>query len=91
MVIICIWMAHALPGKFGKVLWIFSMESLTKNLYALADECKEPMKVGPCRALFPRFYYDVNAGKCTGFGYGGCMGNNNNFATKEECEQRCSS
>lgn len=52
--------------------------------------CYLPVKVGLCRAAFPRFYYDVTNQSCKGFTYGGCSGNSNNFKTQEECEASCS-
>ncbi|XP_053736599.1 kunitz-type protease inhibitor 2 [Synchiropus splendidus] len=51
--------------------------------------CWLPMKVGRCRAAFPRFYYDVTSKTCRRFTYGGCGGNGNNFASQEECEALC--
>ena len=50
------------------------------------------MKDGsPCEGWFPRFYHDSLAGVCKEFIFGGCPNNSNgnNFATKEECDQRC--
>ena len=50
------------------------------------------MKDGsPCEGWFSRFYHDSLAGVCKEFIFGGCPNNSNgnNFATKEECEQRC--
>nr|XP_020477484.1 kunitz-type protease inhibitor 2-like isoform X1 [Monopterus albus] len=51
--------------------------------------CRQPMKVGPCRAAFPRFYYNVTNQSCSSFIYGGCGGNGNNFVSQEECETNC--
>lgn len=48
------------------------------------------MKVGSCRAAFPRFYYDVTNQSCRDFTYGGCEANGNNFETRVECEATCS-
>ncbi|CAN7988853.1 unnamed protein product, partial [Ixodes hexagonus] len=53
------------------------------------DVCILPKKVGPCRAAMPRYYFDVNTGKCERFIYGGCDANGNNFYTLEECQSRC--
>jgi len=53
------------------------------------DACMEPMIVGFCRALIPRFYYDSITESCEHFSYGGCDGNGNNFRTKQECEKLC--
>lgn len=47
------------------------------------------MKVGSCRAAFPKFYYDVTNQSCRDFIYGGCEANANNFDSKEECETAC--
>ncbi|XP_077421577.1 kunitz-type protease inhibitor 2 isoform X2 [Vanacampus margaritifer] len=55
-----------------------------------SDLCHQPMKVGSCRAAFPRFYYDINTQTCRGFTYGGCDSNANNFETLQECEAACS-
>lgn len=48
------------------------------------------MKVGSCRAAFPRFFYDVLNQSCSSFLYGGCESNDNNFESQEECEATCS-
>ena len=42
-----------------------------------------------CNAYMPRYYYDYTSKQCKEFIYGGCGGNGNRFATKEECEKRC--
>jgi len=43
---------------------------------------------GPCESLQIAWTFTEESG-CVQFEYGGCMGNKNNFATKEECEQIC--
>ena len=43
------------------------------------DVCKLPKVVGPCRARFPRYFYNSATGDCEKFFYGGCRGNANNF------------
>ncbi|XP_051963421.1 papilin-like [Xyrauchen texanus] len=53
------------------------------------DHCLLPSVVGNCRAALPRFYYDVTNQTCKQFLYGGCGGNDNNFATQEACETSC--
>ncbi|GIZ05371.1 tissue factor pathway inhibitor [Caerostris extrusa] len=45
--------------------------------------------VGPCRGRSERYFFNIRSGKCEKFMYSGCMGNENNFGTLEECEQRC--
>ncbi|XP_029372903.1 papilin-like isoform X2 [Echeneis naucrates] len=51
--------------------------------------CRLPMKVGSCRAAFPKFYYDVTSQRCRSFIYGGCNANANNFESREACEAAC--
>lgn len=52
--------------------------------------CRLPMKVGSCRAAFPKFFYNVTNQSCQKFIYGGCEANGNNFDTRDECEATCS-
>ena len=52
-------------------------------------DCFEKLNEGICRALLPRFYYDKTDRKCKHFYYGGCGGNNNNFLTMEDCQNKC--
>ncbi|XP_078029723.1 kunitz-type protease inhibitor 1-like [Epinephelus lanceolatus] len=51
--------------------------------------CLAPVKVGPCRAAFPRWHYDADAGKCEKFVFGGCKANDNNFLSEEDCLSAC--
>lgn len=51
--------------------------------------CLLDKDTGPCRARVPRFYFNKETGMCEEFVYGGCLGNINNFNTKEECEGIC--
>ena len=46
-------------------------------------------ETGTCRASFEKWYFNVQTGKCETFVYGGCDGNGNNFASKEDCEGFC--
>uniref|UniRef100_A0A672H631 BPTI/Kunitz inhibitor domain-containing protein n=1 Tax=Salarias fasciatus TaxID=181472 RepID=A0A672H631_SALFA len=52
--------------------------------------CRLPARVGPCRAAFPRFFYNVTSQTCDSFIFGGCENNTNNFQTVEECLAECS-
>ncbi|BHF58856.1 zinc-containing alcohol dehydrogenase [Sparganum proliferum] len=60
-----------------------------KCMEALDDPCKQPIEVGPCFALIPRFAFNKTVGKCVHFNYGGCQGNQNNFESLEACQQMC--
>ncbi|XP_036357639.1 BPTI/Kunitz domain-containing protein 4-like [Octopus sinensis] len=51
--------------------------------------CEQPTKVGLCRARMLRYFFNSQSGHCEIFSYSGCQGNENNFETKEECEQSC--
>lgn len=44
---------------------------------------------GPCRAVMPRWYFDLSKGKCVRFIYGGCGGNRNNFESEDYCLAVC--
>lgn len=54
------------------------------------DGCKLSSIRGPCGGYFPKFYYDFEKDICSPFIYGGCLGNNNQFETMEECQKQCS-
>lgn len=42
-----------------------------------------------CLAAFYRYFFNKDTGTCEEFFYGGCGGNENNFLTREDCEQTC--
>ncbi|KAF6022125.1 hypothetical protein EB796_019567 [Bugula neritina] len=52
--------------------------------------CRLPSDSGPCEAAIPKYFYNSITKKCEQFIYGGCLGNENRFATLAECEQVCS-
>ena len=52
-------------------------------------ECLMPFEVGECDAAIPVYYYDAQSAQCEERIYGGCGGNDNNFATLEDCQSRC--
>jgi hypothetical protein len=51
--------------------------------------CMLPNEIGPCRASFIRFGFNVEKSMCVPFTYGGCKGNRNRFETLEECHKVC--
>ncbi|RXM33100.1 Amyloid beta A4 protein [Acipenser ruthenus] len=55
------------------------------------EVCSEEAVTGPCRAMLPRWYFDLVSGQCVQFIYGGCGGNRNNFETQEYCLSVCGS
>ncbi|XP_065119801.1 kunitz-type protease inhibitor 1b [Paramisgurnus dabryanus] len=68
-------------------------ESLSQLLVIKADNkagCTDPPNTGPCRAHFPRWYYDPANQKCHRFTYGGCENNHNNFEKQDDCLEQCS-
>ncbi|KAG7491795.1 hypothetical protein MATL_G00007760 [Megalops atlanticus] len=55
----------------------------------LASPCGLPSLQGPCKAYEPRWAYSSVTKQCQSFIYGGCGGNENNFESKEACEDAC--
>uniref|UniRef100_A0A8C5PL67 Amyloid beta like protein 2 n=1 Tax=Leptobrachium leishanense TaxID=445787 RepID=A0A8C5PL67_9ANUR len=51
--------------------------------------CSQEAMTGPCRAMMPRWYFDLHQKKCVRFIYGGCGGNRNNFDSEEYCMAVC--
>nr|CAH8840411.1 unnamed protein product [Trichobilharzia regenti] len=45
---------------------------------------------GTCRGYFSRYFYNKETKLCEIFKYGGCLGNQNNFKSLEECQTTCS-
>ncbi|KAL9981167.1 hypothetical protein ACROYT_G009837 [Oculina patagonica] len=64
---------------------------LVANLITAGAEniCCLPKVVGPCKAYFPRFFYNKATNQCEQFVYGGCQGNTNNFESLPECLDKC--
>ncbi|XP_072799696.1 serum basic protease inhibitor-like [Vicugna pacos] len=55
------------------------------NPPSLPAFCLEPPYTGPCRASFPRYFYNASSGFCETFTFGGCRGKKNNFQNEEKC------
>ena len=55
----------------------------------LANPCCLPAESGLCMGAIKKFFYDKVSQDCDEFTYGGCLGNRNNFETKELCLQVC--
>uniref|UniRef100_F7BAV4 Kunitz-type protease inhibitor 2 n=1 Tax=Equus caballus TaxID=9796 RepID=F7BAV4_HORSE len=54
-----------------------------------SEYCTAKAVTGPCRASFPRWYFNAEKNACDSFVYGGCRGNKNSYLSKEECMNRC--
>lgn len=52
-------------------------------------QCAPKAVVGYCKAGLPRWWFNVESGKCELFKYGGCGGNENRYLTQKECEETC--
>ncbi|XP_053128360.1 tissue factor pathway inhibitor [Hemicordylus capensis] len=44
---------------------------------------------GPCKAIHTHYYFNIQTHQCEIFDYGGCEGNENNFSTLQECQEKC--
>ncbi|XP_065188681.1 zonadhesin-like isoform X3 [Sycon ciliatum] len=55
----------------------------------LANNCREPKSVGPCKALIPRWFYNTDSDQCERFDWGGCRPNNNNWREESACQRSC--
>jgi hypothetical protein len=51
--------------------------------------CSLPFDPGPCEGAMPVWYFDSGTGRCEQETYGECEGNDNNFATRDECVAAC--
>uniref|UniRef100_A0A6I8PGT2 BPTI/Kunitz inhibitor domain-containing protein n=1 Tax=Ornithorhynchus anatinus TaxID=9258 RepID=A0A6I8PGT2_ORNAN len=62
---------------------------LDKDPFNYDDHCAASAMTGPCRAAFPRWYFDAQKDACVSFIYGGCRGNRNNYLTQRDCMASC--
>nr|XP_020666286.1 tissue factor pathway inhibitor [Pogona vitticeps] len=51
--------------------------------------CGKKADSGPCKALHTRYHFNILTRHCEIFNFGGCQGNENNFLTLEECQEKC--
>lgn len=69
----------------------YQFETTNKILIIVNSErCNLPKVNGSCDGYFLQWYYDKQARQCSQFVYGGCLGNNNRFESREECSELCS-
>lgn len=62
---------------------------MKKIIILFVDTCLLPKVVGPCAGKNERYYFDKHSQECFKFEYSGCLGNNNNFRSIQDCEDRC--
>lgn len=53
------------------------------------DDCALNFEIGDCEEDLERWYYNSKVKRCRKFFYSGCGGNENNFVSKELCEDAC--
>jgi hypothetical protein len=58
---------------------IFHLFILSCSIFIIVDctrpaECELSFATGPCRAMFPSFYFNPSTNQCEEFIYGGCDG-----------------
>ena len=83
----------AIPYKILSIIRIIAIlirgHSLAAGQASRPPFCSVPAEGGTCRASLRRWFFNENTGECERFVYGGCGGNRNNFASKDECTEAC--
>ncbi len=74
--------------KYIIISIIFIFTSCTQNKQVLNKQCYELPKVGNCKAMFQRYYYNQKSSSCKQFYWGGCAGNVP-FKSIESCKNTC--
>ncbi|GIY82051.1 tissue factor pathway inhibitor [Caerostris extrusa] len=62
---------------------------LLNIIFATEDVCSLDPDIGGCSAYSQRYFFNRFTGQCHEFVFAGCLGNNNNFETIEECQEHC--
>jgi hypothetical protein len=60
------------------------------DLYPM-EACMLDVRPGPCKARYPRYFYNTTSSQCEKFIYGGCQSNTNNFLDIPSCLRHCAS
>jgi len=72
------------------VVFYIGFSRNTRSVQAANNSvCSLAPDTGPCRGLFPKYYYESSSQSCKSFTYGGCDGNGNRFDTEAECMAAC--
>ncbi|CAN7995619.1 unnamed protein product, partial [Ixodes hexagonus] len=64
-------------------------ECEARCIYTPDGACSLQPEKGPCSMHWTRYHWDKQLGDCREFIYSGCAGNDNNFASREECRKYC--
>ncbi|XP_067327125.1 tissue factor pathway inhibitor isoform X3 [Anolis sagrei] len=64
-------------------------DAVLSPLKHVTSICAMKADSGSCKALNDRYHFNIKTQKCEIFNYGGCQGNENNFLTLEECQEKC--
>lgn len=51
--------------------------------------CRLQADVGPCDNFETKWHFNSLTQACEEFTYGGCLGNHNNFQSREQCSMYC--